>query len=174
MSNAVHSCKTAKGLFGTEDMTCFYSGIKLRTGAEDKLGLKASVEHLIPTSTKKYLHMSGNKVPSATVINQMIGNAPLKVKYALKDFFKVFTFHPAMSDKAIIDMMKHVLSIFLTEYQLHGMYVWSWHEYTGKKNVSDTKKLERRRELYAAYLLLLTEEEMAIGAYKKWDLEEKA
>ena len=173
MSNAANKCKSAKGCFRTDDMTCFYSGIKLRTEADDKLGLKASVEHLVPMCTKNqaYLGMQNNKVPCATVINQMIGSAPLSVKFALKDFFKGFTFHPAMSDKAIVDMMKYTMSIFLNDYQIHGMYVWTWKEYTGKKNVSDAKRLERRRELYDAYILLLTEEEKAIGAYKKWDLE---
>jgi len=170
MSSHQHKSKAAKALFRSNSLTCFYSGIKLRTDQGDSHGLKASIEHLVPVSTiKQGVHgIKKNKVPCATCINSMIGNAPLVVKYALKDFFKTFTFHPALNDKDIVAIMKHTVSIFLEDYKIHGMVVWSWHEYLGKKKLSKNIRLERKRELYADYLLLLTEEEMSIEAYKKW------
>ncbi len=171
-----NKCKAVKGHFRTDDLTCFYTGIKLRTKAHDVQALKASIEHLVPQNSKTQasLGFRKNMVPCANQINAMVGNAPLVVKYALKEFFKGFAFHPTLSDKDLGKTIKAATTIFLGPYKNHGHYVWAWNAYQGKKNISDNLRLVRKRELYDAYMLLLTEEEIAIEAYTKWDLEEKA
>lgn len=104
---------------------------------------------------KVRLHKPGrhniNIVSSSSLVNALIGVAPLRVKFALKEHFRGMRF--VFTDEIRIKgEIKYVVQEFLNQYLVHGVYPWDW----------NTRKLTKaeRKEAYAALLALLTKEEI--------------
>lgn len=91
------------------------------------------------------------------MINNLIGNAPIKVKFALKAYFE--DIHPpTLVDSYLGPFLKAEVRKFLKQYKIHGTYPWTWDH--GKL----TKK--ERREVYNSLFDLLTEEEKEFRLYR--------
>lgn len=165
-----HSPKKAVGYFESKDLRCFYTGLPLITCVNNHHPLTASLEHLVPVCSifLDQHNMPINIVPAATLFNSLVGNAPLSVKFGLKAFLETFTVHPALDEMSVVAIYKKAVQKYLNQFKRHGQFFWSWSNYQGKKNESETTHLFKKLELYKRYLALLTEEELAIGAYIKW------
>jgi len=143
---------------------CFYTGLPLTKNKKhkpDPLGF--SLEHLISKvlDKERQLPLDKNIVPCCRLINSMIGDAPLKVKFALKEHFKTVIFMPNMPKSLLIKTINNLTCIFLKNYKYKNYYPWEWNNLKNNNN--------KRIMVYKAYLDLLTVEELNSGYYKKWE-----
>jgi len=164
-----HHNLSARQLFKSTKMRCFYTGINLHFDGSRTTATRGTVEHLIPVSVKRRRahDLRINLVPAASLVNGMIGNAPLVVKYELKEYFKNIHFHPSLPDKALATSIKNTMRAFLSKYKHHGYYVWAWKGYQARLGESQISVMMKTYELYERYLLLLTQEELDGGMYVK-------
>jgi len=151
---------------------CFYTGLqlsKLKKGGRGQLAL--SIEHLIPVSALKQgkHRIRNNMVPCMAMLNSGIGNAPLTVKFAFKEYLKGFTVHPALPQDEIVKIYQKAMRDFLEPYKIYGAFPWGWKGYNVKKDVSKLELVMRKARLRQSYELLLTEEELAVGAHNMYD-----
>lgn len=152
----------------TPTYRCFYSGLQLirlnsPTVQDDApKAIRYSREHLLPkTVMRKRKVQARHTVPASTLINSLVGSAPIKVKFALKEHFKTIYYLDSLSDIALRQTLEHIVKGFLGQYRVHGLYPWNWDG--GKQNRISK---EERREIYDALLDLLTEEEKEFRLYK--------
>ena len=147
---------------------CFYSGLKLirlnsPTVQDDApKAIRYSREHLLPrTVMRKRKVKARHIVPASTLINSLVGAAPITVKFALKEHFKTIDYLDSLGDIALRQTREHIVKRFLDRYRVHSLYPWNWDG--GKLNRISK---EERKEIYTALLDLLTEEEKEFRLYK--------
>ena len=141
---------------------CFYTGLQLNPPKTPgvKLGepYTFSKEHLLSKKMlqrrKVRLNKPGrrniNIVPSSSLVNGLIGVAPIRVKFALKEHFRGIKF-VFMDEIRIKGEIKYTVQNFLNQYLIHGVYPWHWMH--GKLTKAE------RKDAYTALLDLLTDEE---------------
>lgn len=142
-----------KQVFSRGITKCFFTGLEF--DLLSKNGSRSpTIEHLIP----KYLchSIEYNNVICCRAINNMIGNAPLVVKFALKDHLANFQLSET-SDKAPIRQYEDETELFFRRYKSGKIYCWNFH------SLNDIKK---RREALKMYIMLMTTEEFRLF-YKK-------
>lgn len=152
----------------TPTYRCFYSGLQLirlhsRTVQDDApKAIRYSREHLLPKTLmrKRKVEADGHTVPASTLINSLVGIAPIRVKFALKDHLRNMDFE-ALSDITLRQKIETAVKDFLNQYKVHELYPWEW---AGGKQKSHTKA--QRKEIYSALLTLLTDEEKEFRLYK--------
>lgn len=150
---------------------CFYTGLELaKCRKEAETGtwkrIHKTLEHLLPQASIKEAGTGHypmffrviNEVPCAQFMNVLVGNAPLKVKFALKAHLAKFTVFPKMSIDNKIEAYTAVARAFLEGFKVHGQYPWQF---------KTCRNAERRKEMRMAYMSLLTAEEIALGAFVK-------
>lgn len=152
------------------DYVCFYTGIQCARPGQ-KEGLQATVEHILPQSSVKFFNLVHpelseeerlaiwqlsyfNKVTAASFMNVIVGNAPLKIKYGLKDYLATLT-PPNASNQIIKMFYKHRTIEYLHQYKIPSAhntpYPWFW------KSIQNNDIL--RMKLFEKYVNLLTNEE---------------
>jgi len=145
--------------------TCFYTGVKL---IDDTY----SVEHLVSQDALRKIHKfvkrdQWNLVASHRDINSVLGNAPLTVKFAVKEFLSTVTIFPGLDDEKKIQAYAFAATQYMEIYRVNGVMPWRWQSKVFKKNVSKADQKIKRAELRTAYMALLTKEEIELGAYIK-------
>lgn len=144
--------------------SCFYTGLPLlrlnESMTRNSQPLAYSTEHLLSKTMirKRKLLVDNNTVPASALVNSIVGNAPLKVKYALKAHFAGLR-PPSLQVEYLIPFLKVEAMGFLSRYKIHKRYPWEW------SNKGLTKK--HRKEVYNALLALLSDEEKEYTLYKK-------
>ena len=140
---------------------CFY------TGEEVEVGTSATVEHLVSI---KYLNLKNGKfnlVPCHKRINGAVGNAPLAVKFAIRDALKKLVILPRTNQQKRIKIYANAAKAFMRTYRVHGQFPWQWKNHIFKEGVPERIRNLRRQRMKDAYMNLLTEEEIKLGAYVK-------
>ncbi len=147
---------------------CFYSGLELirlhspTVQGDAPKAIRYSCEHLLPKTLmrKRKVQATRNTVPASTLINSLIGAAPIRVKFALKEHLKNNEFE-SLSNVPLREKMETTVKDFLNQYKVHELFPWEW---AGGKQKAHTKA--QRKEIYRALLDLLTEEEKEFRLYK--------
>lgn len=148
---------------------CFYTGKALKKfksqEARNKHAWHLTKEHLL--SKALYKNQKGrlrvlSLVPCAFFVNSLIGNAPLKVKFALKEHLASIVVFPL--DYGLTDIYTQIIETFLAQYSKYGTKCWMWKGYNGSKNenLSIAALNRRRQRLKDMYTSLLTSEERAL------------
>jgi hypothetical protein len=141
------------------DGKCFFTGIRCKLDVKHQHVLKASIEHLIPDKISKAAGtVRNNIVLSSNVINQVIGNAPISIKFELKNFLTSDLTKTAISkfdtDEEKMMSLKSRAKFFLSKYKIGNSYPW---DYVGVYNHD-----QLRKKLFNAYVKLLTTEELGL------------
>ncbi len=142
---------------------CFYTGEKLDEQSH-------SLEHLIPTSTAKKrfnFNLDFNLVVCEKRINGAVGNAPIKVKFALKQHLASIEVFPNLPQHARFKIYLRLAVLFLGQYKVHNYYPWLWNGAVFPKDMPKSKQNQRRMRIRNAYMELVTDEEIQLGAYVK-------
>lgn len=174
---------------------CFYTGLKVKK--KGKKGThKASVEHLISLSifdNKKFNRLKkkkpeliniihqfrrDNSVASTTWINSMIGNAPLIVKYDLRNHLQNIIVPQGSSLKQERTIYSDTALKFLRSYcpeGKHWNYPWQWQTQNSRNGSTPTDtnypfksryyNAKRQNILKQIYMDLLTKEEKLLLDY---------
>ncbi len=148
---------------------CFYCGLELiRTHSptvqnDAPRAIRYSREHLLPKTLmkKRKLRAHRHTVPASTLINGLVGTAPIKVKFALKEHFKTIDDLDTLSNIALRQTLEQIVKEFLDQYLVHDLYPWNWYGGRQKKHTT-----AQRKEIYQALLDLLTDEEKEFRLYK--------
>lgn len=146
---------------------CFYTG--LTQSMKPDLYYGHSIEHLLP---KALMHQLPNgrkknklnalhRVPAIAIINQIIGHAPLKVKFELKEHLHSFPMFPKMDIKKKIDAYVLITKAFMSKYKAKDSkgntiphLPWYW------ESIEDP---EHKEVLRREYFKMLTPEELALA-----------
>ncbi len=151
-----------------ESHKCFYSGLQLirlhssTVQGDAPKAVRYSREHLLPkTLMKKRKLEARHTVPASTLINSLVGTAPIKVKFALKEHFKTIDGLDTLTNIALRQAIEDIVREFLGQYRVHDLYPWNWY---GGRQKAHTKT--QRKEIYQAMLDLLTDEEKEFRLYK--------
>lgn len=134
---------------------CFYTGVKMA-----KKGFaKRSIEHLLNRSyarqhsTYSDLMYKVPKVVCCTFVNELVGNAPLIVKYAIRDAFKSVTLFNVSDqsnfNRTVHSIVKRVFSNF--NIKIDNVKPWDYRQ--------KTLSAEKRENLKIHLKRLLSEEE---------------
>jgi len=144
--------------------TCFYTGLELDEASR-------SIEHILPQVSRKTHNYDVdqilNLVPCHSQINGAVGHAPLAVKFALKEFLASVVVFPNMTTDEKVAAYKKLAVHFLSAYRVNGNYPWAWKHHKFKAIVTKSSGKRKRAEMKRAYMDLLTEEEIKLGAYLK-------
>lgn len=158
--------------------TCFYTGMTLPRTVNPFSGY--TVEHLVPKSLLKNVPQTiqhkmkftrAHRVPSISIINHMIGHAPLVVKFGLRDYLTSLSVSRVLTDDERIEFYVHHTRLFLDqfkivvdEYEVKHM-PWYW---------NSVQELSHSQELFRHYWRLLTREERALFILKNQDQDDEA
>lgn len=115
---------------------------------------EATTEHLVPLSIYKG-KIEGNYVVACRLANNMLGNAPISVKWEVRDTLQSVTIPSYMSEEKKVETVKAIISSVLSKYMIasnHRDYVWNWRTVPRKKGTM-------RKEARQRYINLLTTEE---------------
>lgn len=135
---------------------CFYTGLKC---AKRKGPLAATVEHLL---AQHHVDLGVDQLNNLNVvtahrfINGCVGNAPLKVKFALKAYLADIIPIPGMNNKKIKKLYTQLTVDFLKSFKPDGKgwhYPWQWFEQEDPR---------RKRVLKERWMHLLTDEEKVL------------
>lgn len=162
---------------------CFYTGEELSaygTQQYQKESYYLTYEHLVPKSRANGANFSQhsplpnfprrttcvNKVYAASKINNIVGEAPLKVKFALKKYLSGITILPHPDIKVRMRAWSKLSKSFMRRYKVCGVWPWHWskHRYSKGDIQSHTpeKLNERREKARKHYMDLLTLEEIQL------------
>src|SRR5688500_12407795 len=111
-------------LIKTYGKRCFYSNIELDTS--DLFSVNGfTIEHLLPVALfrNRKNEIPGNLVPAGRLLNCIIGNAPLKVKYAIREHLAKLHFFKLTAIEITHIHAKATLA-FLDQYKINGLYPW--------------------------------------------------
>lgn len=159
---------------------CFYTGEELSAyGAKSyqKKSYYLTFEHLVPKSKANGANFNqhsplpnyprrtlcNNKVYAASKINNIVGDSPLKVKFALKKYLSEITILPHPDITVRMRIWAKLSKSFMCRYKVCGIWPWSWNKHQFSK--SDKRIYTRNeRDIYREkarkrYLKLLTLEE---------------
>jgi len=116
--------KVPKKFQNTELSVCFYSGLDLFKIKD----AKCSIEHLIPQSIlpSGYKSLDVNIVAADSKINQLVGCAPLAIKFALKKYLSKLEIITLPYEK-LLDVHRGQTELFLSQYKIDRVYPWDWH-----------------------------------------------
>ena len=142
---------------------CFFTHLPVdfrdRSTRKDNQGVQpfdATCEHLVP-ATLYSEEIPGNYVIASSIANNALGNAPLRVKYEVRERMRHVIIPSWVSYEKREEMVRFALKQILEPYKTHPdneSYVWSW------KGIKHNRPL--RRDAKARYLELLTPEEYAL------------
>jgi hypothetical protein len=142
---------------------CFFTGLPVdfvdRNTRKEKAGVQpfdATCEHLVPAILCRD-ELPGNYVVASSVANNAVGNAPLAVKYEVRERMKQIVIPSWVSYEKRAEMVAFAIKQILRPYLVHEQnqtYVWAW------KCIKNNRKL--RQEAKERYTALLTPEERAL------------
>ncbi len=135
---------------------CFYTGIEILHNCNSKYS--RSVEHIVSKSSLRYVKNNSNlkfflrlnTVTCLKIINTILGNSPLKVKYGLKEYLSKISVFPNLTYLEKCEVYEKLTREYINKYKVNNVYPWNW--YT-------VKCKESRKKLFKKYWRLLTEEE---------------
>lgn len=142
---------------------CFYTGTILNDEYR-------TVEHLIPSSKSARLicNQKFNLVPSLPMVNSAAGNAPLSVKYALKEYLFTIIMFPNMPLEIVDKTYSMIAWNFMDSYKIDDIILpWQWSNHKFKKTMDRQTAKEYRKKARAVYMTFLTDEEILVGAYSR-------
>lgn len=150
---------------GSNKRGCFYTGLPFIA----KSKLRKTKEHLIPLvllNNANFKMHYNNIVSAGSLINNLVGHAPLKLKFELKEFFASFEIADFMTLNNKTLTIKNLYGVWQEQYltRCHGrkrsakVPIWDW------STINSPILKETARE---KYLKVLTKEErilLNIGA----------
>ena len=152
--------------------TCFYTGLTLVKRADTFSGY--TIEHLLPKfllknlsqqSQRKYKFDRIHRVPSISIINHLIGHAPLIVKYGLRDYLRNMTVDKTLPIDDQIEQYVHGTRRYLDRFRViigeHRVNHMPWY-------YASMAEQDFRDHLFGIYWGLLTHEERIL-----WMLREE-
>lgn len=166
---------------------CFYTGEELMHYGRkcyQKKSYFLTAEHLLPKSKTRgitfntYTPLSNysprkfsiNKVPAAAVINRIVGDSPLKVKFALKEYLSKVNISSDLSIEIRMKKWSKLSKSFMRKYKINGIYPWDWnrHHFSKKdKSQYSKEELSIQREITRSYYInLLTLEEKQLFRFE--------
>lgn len=143
--------------------TCFYTGLTLHKKVDPFSGY--TVEHLLPKTLLKVVNQNAarhsglsihNRVPAISIINHLIGHAPLRVKFGLRDYLHRVEIdaHKSIDDK--IEIYVRATREYLDQFKVtigrHRVNHMPWY-------YASMTEQEYRDRLFRVYDSLLTNEE---------------
>lgn len=133
---------------------CFYTGIPCVTPKTNAKINEASTEHLITRARTFNGHIENDIVIAARGINNLVGCAPLKVKFTIKKELSLFvkTLPENIDDNTKIYLCMNKTKEILKSYKIFKIYPWGW------KGIDDNKVKEKEL-MKREYMKLLTPEE---------------
>ena len=145
---------------------CFYSGIAINDG-HPNIQYRSSVEHMIgrirrPNNKGTKLNFSWNMVTALCHINKYVGNAPLKIKFEVRD-----ALHDAVTKFASV-MPYDDLNLYLgsktleilRKYRIHKIgYFWDYQQSPLKHNKKHEKIFTKAIDMWDK---ILTPEELLL------------
>lgn len=191
----------ANRVFQKSDYRCFYTGLEVKKKGKCNTHI-ASIEHLLSISMfsrqqvnklkrqapelKEMINQFNrtNTVAATRWINGIIGDAPLVVKYALRDHLRSFTIFPGLTLKQERTIYSNLTKKFLKSYCPDGKkwnYPWGWKNqkensggqhtnvklkgFKPKSVVDEYYNDERAAVLKKIFMDLLTDEEKLLLDY---------
>ena len=143
--------------------TCFFTGMTLAKRVDAWSGF--TVEHLVPKSLLKPVPQNIqrkmkfdrlHRVPAISIINHLIGHAPLIVKFGLRDHLHKQTPSSLLTEDERIEFYVHHTRVYLDQFKVtvgrHRINHMPWYHAS-----METK--EHRDKLFEVYYSLLTQEE---------------
>lgn len=152
---------------------CFYTGMVLQKKVDPFSGY--TIEHLIPKmliktipqTTAKMIFDKAQRVPAVSIINHLIGHAPLRVKFDLRDFLSNNRADSSLSEDEQLEHYAHMTRLFLERFKtpVDGIVInhMPWY-YKSLYNP------EHAQILFQKYYALLTTEERILLAIKNKDI----
>lgn len=150
--------------------TCFFTGMTLPRKVDPFSGY--TVEHIIPKYLLKAVPQGrkridfdkAQRVPAVSIINHMIGHAPIRVKFELRDYLKTIPLPDGDSDDEKLEKYVHWTRIFLEQYQtaIGDIQIKHMPWYYNSLVIS-----EHREILFHKYYELLTTEEQILLALRE-------
>lgn len=154
--------------------TCFFTGLVLPKSVDSFSGY--TVEHLIPKSLLRGLPQTRERfrfdkiqrVPSVSIINHLIGHAPLSVKFGLRDFLHEHEPRKILTQDEQIMRYVDLTRLYLSQYRvtINGDVVthmpWYW---------ASMAEPHYRKKLFDRYWGLLTETERGLFKMRFSDYE---
>jgi len=146
--------KTVKKWTEAGRPTCFYTGVTLVQKQNNPWHV--TIEHLVPQHTTKE-GIDRNLVFAAACVNSMVGHAPLRVKFELKNELcsGKLVFFPKMDHNKRADQTKKFIKGFLSKFCVKGSNNYPWNFYC-------ETNMDLRSKLHKIYWELLTEEEQEL------------
>lgn len=146
--------------------TCFYTGLTLYKKVDPYSGY--TVEHLLPKTLLKAVNQNAarhsglgikNRVPAISIINHLIGHAPLRVKFGLRDYLHSLKIDPRISVDDQIERYVHATREYLDQFKVtigqHRVNHMPWY-------YASMVEQTYRDRLFAVYNSLLTDEERVL------------
>lgn len=143
--------------------TCFFTGMTLPKRVDPWSGY--TIEHLVPKSLLKPIPQNlqrkmkfdrYHRVPAISIINHMIGHAPLVVKFGLRDYLKSQKPARLLTEDERIEFYVHHTRLYLEQFKVsvgeHKVNHMPWY-------YSSMEEQEYRDKLFEVYYNLLTGEE---------------
>lgn len=146
--------------------TCFYTGMTIHKKVDPFSGY--TIEHLVPKTllrvvNQNFARHSGlgirNRVPSISIINHLIGHAPLVVKFGLREYLRNLEVAPGQSQDDLIDTYARATRQYLDQFKVtigeHRVNHMPWY-------YASMAEQEYRDKLFGVYYALLTPEEKTL------------
>lgn len=134
--------------------TCFYTGMRMKFRVEHGNPMMATTEHLVSSSYHKKMErgIEKNLVLACAFINTLVGNAPLRVKYQIRETIRNLNVLPILTEEQLIAMYSKIAQDILKSYRIEGINVlpWNWNACRDRKY---------REKLKARFYEILTDEE---------------
>lgn len=151
--------------------TCFYTGLILHKRVDPFSGY--TVEHLVPkflirnipqVYLQKFKFDKVHRVPAISIINHLIGHAPLIVKYGLREYLHAYPVDRSRSVDDQIEEYVHATRLYLDQFKVmigeHQVNHMPWY-------YASMVEQEFRDKLFDIYYSLLTKEEKIL-----WQIRE--
>lgn len=146
--------------------TCFFTGMTIYKKVDPFGGY--TIEHLIPklllkTVDQNLARITGlgkmNRVPAISIINHLVGHAPLAVKFGLRDYLRSVEVNRHMSVDDQIEVYARATRQYLDQFKVtigeHRVNHMPWY-------YACMAEQEYRDKLFTAYYDLLTPEERVL------------
>lgn len=150
--------------------TCFYTGLTLHKKVDPFSGY--TIEHLVPkflirTIPQTVQHRTKigklHRVPAISIINHLIGHAPLIVKFGLRDHLQSLLIDDTIPLDDRIEFYARETRLYLDQFKVtigeHRVNHMPWY-------YASMAEQEYRDKLFDAYYGLLTREEKILLAMK--------
>lgn len=155
---------------------CFFTGLELPRKVDAFSGY--TVEHLIPKFLLRVIPQSSTRlkfdkaqrVPAVSIINHMIGHAPIKVKFALRKYLHDVVVDNTLTDDEKLEEYVHHTRVFLVQFKtvvddtLISHMPWYY---------ASLAEYDHSQVLYQKYVSLLTPEEHILLLLKEKKEQEK-